>query len=455
MKIYYTLIAFLLFTSCNNKIAKENELPNIIIIYTDDLGYGDIGCYGATDISTPNIDQMATDGIRFTEFYTAAPVCSPSRAGLLTGRLPVRMGINAVFFPESFTGMPPGETTIAELLKGKGYSTGIVGKWHLGHRNEFLPLQQGFDSYFGIPYSNDMTSVVYMRDNHVESFHIDQTQLTKTYTKEAIEFINKHKENPFFLYVAHNMPHVPIYASDKFLGTSKRGLYGDVVQEIDWSVGEIIKTLEKNNILENTLVIFTSDNGPWLAMKDHGGSAGILREGKQYTFEGGMRVPGVAMWKGKIPAGKVYEDLASQMDLFPTIARLTGIDIPQDTQYDGVDISNVLLEDGKRTSDYIMYYNEGNLKCYRKGAWKIKMPFEGFAGAPWKKAVAAHDTLLFNLKKDPGEKENLFKQYPDTAGMLLKEMIDMERSMGEFAPSLIVNSPADNSHYEYLKSLNN
>jgi len=232
----------------------DDDRPNVIIIYCDDLGYGDLGCFGAEDIATPNIDHMAEAGIRFTEFYSASPVCSPSRAALLTGRMPQRMGINGVFFPESYTGMPLKEITIASLLKEEGYATGIVGKWHLGHLKKFLPLQRGFDEYFGIPYSNDMESVVYLRGNEVVDFHVDQSLTTKTYTEEAVAFIKNHKEEPFFLYLAHNMPHVPIYASEDFLGTSERGLYGDVVQEIDWSVGQVITTLQNLQLLDNRFI---------------------------------------------------------------------------------------------------------------------------------------------------------------------------------------------------------
>ena len=373
--------------SCNSekeKVSKNEELPNIIHIFVDDLGYGDLSCFGATDIKTSNIDRIASEGIRFAEFYSASPVCSPSRAGLLTGRLPQRMGINGVFFPESFTGMPQDEITIAEMLKEKNYVTGIVGKWHLGHLQKFLPLQQGFDSYFGIPYSNDMESVLYMRGNDVEEFDVDQRYITRRYTEEALKFIDQNKGNPFFLYVAHNMPHVPIYASEDFLGTSERGLYGDVVQELDWSVGQILEKLEQLNLLDNTLVIFSSDNGPWLVMEDHGGSAGILREGKQYTFEGGMRVPTVAMWKGKIPEGIVYNDIATQMDWFPTIAKITGINLPKDRVIDGKDISEVLLNTGKREGSTYMYFDGTDLQCYRKGNWKIKKPYEGYEGSVWK-----------------------------------------------------------------------
>ncbi len=447
------LIVLAVFLSCSRQGSKNaiSTLPNIIIVFADDLGYGDLACFGARDIKTPHIDRIASEGIKFTEFYSAAHVCSPSRAGLMTGRMPQRMGITGVFFPESFTGMSPEEITIAELLKQKNYTTGIVGKWHLGHFNKYLPLQQGFDSYFGIPYSNDMESVVYMRGNEVEDFQVDQQYITKRYTEESLKFIEQNKDNPFFLYLAHNMPHVPIYASDDFLGTSNRGLYGDVIQELDWSVGQILSKLEDLNILENTLVIFSSDNGPWLVMEDHGGSAGILREGKQFTFEGGMRVPTVAMWKAKIPAGISYDDLASQMDWFPTIAQITGIPLPDDRPIDGKDISAVLYNTGSRIDSTYLFFDGGDLQCYRKGPWKIKKPFEGCEKAAWRSGVAAHDTLLINLKSDPGERNNLYSNQKDFAKQLFENMAADEKSLGELPPSLIVKSAADNSHYEYLE----
>lgn len=461
MRIVLFVTFFGLFFCCHSdkKIDIGNreieELPNIVFIFTDDLGYGDLGCFGATDIQTPNIDGIAKNGIKFTDFYSASPVCSPSRAGLMTGRMPQRMGINGVFFPDSYTGMSPSEITIAELLKTKGYHTGIVGKWHLGHREKFLPLQQGFDSYFGIPYSNDMTSVVYMRDNEVEVTKVDQHYTTQTYTKEAIDFIQKNKGAPFFLYVAHNMPHVPIYASPDFEGTSKRGLYGDVIGEIDWSVGQIFKTLENLEILENTLVIFSSDNGPWLVMEDHGGSAGHLREGKQYTFEGGMRVPTVAMWKGKIKPNTVAKEMASQMDWFPTFAKITGAEIPKDRAIDGEDISEVLFNTGKRASDDYLFFDGTKLEAYRKDDWKVKLPYKGYSGSRWKSAVAKHDTLLFNIKQDPGETNNLYATNKKLAVTLIEEMQTKYDSLGELPPSVFMTRGDDKSHFKHLYSSNN
>ena len=424
------------------------QKPNIVYIFADDLGYGDLSCYGAKDINTPNIDQIAKQGIKFTEFYSASSVCSPSRAALLTGRYPQRMGINTVFFSESFTGIPDKEITIPEILKEKGYATGIVGKWHLGHHSKYLPLQHGFDEYFGIPYSNDMESVVYMRGNEVESYKVKQQYITKTYTKEAQKFITKNKDNSFFLYIAHSMPHVPLYASEEFIGTSKRGLYGDVVQELDWSVGQILKSLREHGILENTLIAFSSDNGPWLAMKEDGGSAGDLREGKTFTFDGGMKVPTVAMWKNRIPQGIINTEVASQMDWFPTIANITGSSIPKGLVIDGLDISKVLTDKGNRKNSDLLFLDGKQLQGYRSGQWKVKLPYKGFRGNKWKQFVKAHDTLLFNLNTDPGEKNNLFEKYPEKAKEILKEMIEKYQDMGKLPPSLITKTQADQSHFK-------
>lgn len=455
--ISLSLICYVFVAGCTSeKSAKpsarvDDGRPNIVIIYCDDLGYGDVGCFGAEGILTPNIDRMASEGIRFTGFYSASPVCSPSRAALLTGRMPQRMGINGVFFPESYTGLPLEEITIADLLKQEGYATGIVGKWHLGHMEKYLPLQRGFDEYFGIPYSNDMQSVVYLRGNEVVDFHVDQSLITKTYAEEAVSFINNHKDEPFFLYLAHNMPHVPIYASEDFLGTSERGLFGDVVQEIDWSVGQVITTLENMQLLENTMVIFSSDNGPWLVMEEHGGSAGILREGKNYTFEGGQRVPTVAMWPAKIPAGQVYEDMAVMMDWFPTIAKITGAEVPDDRPYDGTDISEVLFGKSERNGPGFLYFDLAELQCYREGDWKVKLPFEGYHGSPYKKAVVPHGMYLFNLKDDPGETNNLAEVMPDKLNMMLHRMDSARDAMGDFPPTQVPMTGYDNSHFDYLR----
>lgn len=454
MRSFLSFLALALFlASCSqdNTVPKADNFPNIVYIFTDDLGYGDIGTFGATDIKTPNIDRIAAEGIKFTNFLSASPVCSPSRAGLLTGRMPQRMGINSVFFPESFTGMAPEEITFAEVLKEKGYRTAHVGKWHLGHMQKYLPLNQGFDSYFGIPYSNDMASVVYMRDNEVEEFNPDQTYTTQRYTEESLKFIDQAAGEPFLLYLAHNQPHVPIYASPEFLGKSERGLYGDVIQEIDWSVGQILAKLEEKGILENTLIIFSSDNGPWLIMEDHGGSAGPLREGKQYTFEGGVRVPTVAMWKGKIEAGQVYEDLATQMDWFPTISAIVEAELPQDREIDGEDLSAVLFENGKREGDTYLYYMLSDQRAYQEDGWKIKRPYQGFTSSSGRFQVPAHDTLLFNLKNDPGETTNLAQENPEKVAQMMRAMDLAVKQLGPLPESLVIRGPQDRSHHEYLE----
>lgn len=457
MKILlYSLCSVLLFAGCSeNQSADQSDTnqdgkPNVVIIFCDDLGYGDVGCFGATDIKTPHIDRMADEGMKFTEFYSASPVCSPSRAALMTGRYPQRMGINGVFFPESFTGMPVEEVTIAEMLKKHGYATGIVGKWHLGHLHRYLPLQNGFDEYFGIPYSNDMESVVYMEGNDVVEFHVDQRYTTKTFAKKTVEFIDNHHNEPFFLYLAHSMPHVPIYASEEFVGTSNRGLYGDVVQEIDWSVGEVLKALEQYEVLDNTLVVFSSDNGPWLVMEDHGGSSGILREGKQYTFEGGQRVPTVAMWPDVIPPGSTYA-MGTMMDWFPTIAEIVGENLSEDKPIDGVSIYDVLKGEGERANKEFLYFDLEELQAYRKGNWKVKKFFEGYDGSPWKKAVPSHPPLLINLKDDPGEQNNLAEEHPEKFQEMMHEMEGKKAALGPLPPSLVIRTGADNSHYEYLQ----
>jgi arylsulfatase A-like enzyme len=322
--IFLVLAVLVAFSSCrgDEENQQQETLPNIVFVYCDDLGYGDLACFGNQVNRTPNIDRLAEEGMKFTEFYSASPVCSPSRAALMTGRIPQRMGINGVFFPRSYTGMPVEEITIAELLREQGYATGVVGKWHLGHRREYLPLQRGFDEYFGIPYSNDMLSVVYLEGNEVVDFHVDQHYTTRTYTEKAVDFIDRHAEGPFFLYLAHSMPHVPLYVSPEFQDRSGHGIYTDVIEEIDWSVGQVLTKLGEHGILDQTLVVFSSDNGPWLVMRELGGSAGNLREGKQFTFEGGQRVPALAMWHGVIPEGSVYDDMALMMDWFPTFAEM-------------------------------------------------------------------------------------------------------------------------------------
>lgn len=340
--------------------------PNIVFIYADDLGYGDLGCYGGS-LNTPNLDRMAREGMRFTHALSANPVCSPSRAALLTGRYPTRVMVPRVLFPTDTAGLPDSEQTLAQLLKTKGYKTMAVGKWHLGHLPQFLPTSRGFDHYFGIPYSNDMTPRWLMEDTKVIEEQATLETLTPRYTEQAVKFIESAKDAPFYLYFPHTYPHIPLGASAKFRGKSKNGIYGDVLEELDWSVGEVLGTLKKHNLDRNTLVFFSSDNGPW-----YQGSSGKLRGRKGMTWEGGVREPFIARWPGKIPAGKVCNGLTSMMDVFPTVARLVGVQ-PKNT-LDGINIWPMLS--GQKTElerEALLYFDNWNLQCIRLGRWKLHM----------------------------------------------------------------------------------
>ena len=445
------VIFLIIFISCDTETDNNEISPNIVFIFADDLGYGDLSSYGASDINTPNIDFIGKNGIKFTDFYSVSSVCTPSRAGMLTGRYPQRFGLNGVLFPDSHTGLPSSEYTIAELLRDNGYKTGMVGKWHLGHKYEFLPLQQGFDFFYGIPYSNDMASTVYFAGNDVVDYFPDQSQMTKKLTEEAVKYIDRNKENNFYLYLAHPMPHVPIYVSEKFRGSSDRGLYGDVIQELDWSVGEIIKRLEELNILDETLVIFSSDNGPWLTMRDMGGSAGELRNGKMYTFEGGMRVPTLAMMKGLIPEGIESNEIISQLDWMPTFASLTRTEISKEIAIDGDDITEILRGNSFDYERDYLFFDYEKLEAYRRGDWKVKLPYEGWPGSWYKSPIDSHDTLLFNLRKDPGEKNNIFDSNREMAKSLIDLMNVKYKEMGKLPESIVIRSDADESH---LKELN-
>ena len=414
------------------------ERPNILFIYMDDMGYSDLSCYGETRWETTHIDQLANEGIRFTDAYSASPISSPSRAGLLTGRYPCRMGIQGVYFPDSYTGIPANELLISELLKENGYTTGIIGKWHLGNRDRFLPLQNGFDEYFGIPYSNDMTQQVYLRGNDVEEFHINQHYTIRKYTQEAIDFINRHQQEPFFLYLAHNMMHVPIFCSPEFEGRSGAGIYGDAILEIDWSIGEVINALKNNNLLDNTLIIFASDNGPWLQEGPLGGQAYPLREGKTTAFEGGVRIPTIAYWKGKINP-RVENRLICTLDWFPTIAHLCNAQIPDSIQLDGYDITDMLIYNKDRASNVYAYFRNNNkVTGLRVGNWKISLPENKIQGNFWRASTAAHDTLLFNLKDDPSEKVNLFKSNRQMAKKMAEALENYKSNFGAIPPAQVM-----------------
>lgn len=421
----------------------RTRAPNIVIIFADDLGYGDLGCYGHPTIRTPHLDRMAAEGMRFTSFYSAANVCTPSRAALLTGRLPIRSGMSGqrqVLFPDSEGGLPQSEITMARALKARGYATAAVGKWHLGHRPEYLPTRHGFDSYFGIPYSNDMDrvpefpkgfagfyaarseywKVPLLRNEREVTRAPDQTQLTKNYTTEAVNFIGEKKGGPFFLYLAHSMPHVPLFASEQFRGRSRRGLYGDVIEELDWSVGQVLDALRAAKIENDTIVFFTSDNGPWLTFKDLGGSAGLLRDGKGSTWEGGMRVPGIAWAPGRIKGGQVNADMAGTMDLFVTSLKLAGADIPRDRIIDGVDLGATLFEGKPSVRQVYFYYHLQEVFAVRKGAFKAHIKTHtGYAKVPPEKHSPP---LLFNVDLDPGESFNIAAEHPDIIADLLGEI---------------------------------
>lgn len=402
--------------------------PNFVILFADDLGYGDLGCYGHPTIRTPNLDRMAAEGMRFTQFYCAAPVCTPSRAALMTGRLPIRSGMcsNArnVLFPDSAGGLPAEEITLAEALKAKNYATACVGKWHLGHLPQYLPTRNGFDLYFGIPYSNDMPSkttrgVPLLRNEEVVENPAVQETLTPRYTAEATKFIRENRDRPFLLYFPYTYPHVPLHASDAFKGRSPRGLFGDVVEEIDWSVGQVLETLRQTGLAERTVVFFTSDNGPWLVKKTDGGSAGLLREGKGTTFDGGMRVPGIAWWPGRIKAGQVTLEMASTLDVLPTCLSLAGIAPPSDRPLDGYDVSPALLGTGPSPRDRMFFYNGSTLFAYRKGRHKLHLSTSSYS----QKGVQKHEPpLLFDLLADPSEKYDIAADHANVVADLLRDI---------------------------------
>ena len=433
----FLAVAFtvLLFVPVPHIIAqKKSDQPNFIIIFTDDQGYGDLGCFGHPTIKTPNLDRMAAEGQKWTSFYVAANVCTPSRAGLMTGRLPIRTGmysdIRRVLFPDSDGGLPQSEITIARQLKKKGYRTAAIGKWHLGHLLPYLPTSHGFDSYLGIPYSNDMDrvndipakeafahpkieyfQVPLMRDTTVIQRPADQNTIVKRYTQEALKIIKESKDKPFFLYMAHSLPHVPLFASKDFLGTSERGLYGDVIEEIDWSVGQVLAALKKEGLDKNTYVLFTSDNGPWALFNEQGGSAGLLFGNKGTSYEGGVRVPAIFWAPGRIKPD-VISQMGSTMDMFPTLSKLAGIPVPTDRIYDGYDLSGVLLGKKENPRNEMFFYHGSHLFAARKGAYKLYYYRNNPIGYP-EKLEKLEKLQLFNLQHDPSERYDLADSQPD------------------------------------------
>lgn len=448
------LLSVILGTCSQSRSVKTNERPNFVIIFTDDQGFADLATYGAKGFETPNLDRMAGEGMRFTSFYVAASVCTPSRAALLTGRYPMRVGLPSVIFPRHKIGLNTEEITIAELLKQENYATKAVGKWHLGAHPDFFPTNHGFDHFFGLPYSSDMSPkaennpreeerqrfplLPLIEDTTIVEREPDQVKLIRRYTERAINFIDGNQDQPFFLYYAHSLPHVPLYASENFRGSTEAGFYGDVILEIDWSVGQILEALEERDLRENTLVIFTSDNGPWLVFGDHGGSAGNLREGKITTFEGGHRVPAIVSWPGQIPSGVVSDKMATSLDLFPTIAGLAGAELPENRIIDGYDIWPILSGDENAESPYkdnpFYFYLDDNLEAVRLGPWKLHVAHEylgvgeaGQGGEVGEYEVGEIERSLFNLENDPGETKNLVVDHPEKVEQLM-ELIEQGRA---------------------------
>ncbi len=453
VSFFIAAVLCVLLVSCTSDSNKEAlTRPNIVLIFMDDQGYGDVGCYGATGYQTPHLDQLAGEGMRFTNFYSAQPVCSASRAGLMTGCYPNRIGFSGALFPYHRIGINSGELTLAEMLKEQGYATAAFGKWHLGHHKEFLPLQHGFDEYLGIPYSNDMWPLDDLGQpftrNQGRAAYPDlpliegnetieeitsleeQDKLTTLYTERAVDFINRNAENPFFLYVPHTMPHVPLGVSDKFRGKSEQGKYGDVMMEIDWSVGQILKALKENGIDDNTIMIFTTDNGPWLNYGNHAGSAGGLREGKTTSWEGGQRVPFIIKWAGHIREGVVCNKLACAIDLLPTLAEITGGNLSEN-EIDGVSITELLKGNfnAEPRKELLYYYGTNNLNAVRKGNWKLVLPhtwdsynmppgMDGTGGP--RKRMKVEEPELYNMMRDPGEQYNIIEQHPEIAEELMK-----------------------------------
>jgi len=430
--------------------AANARKPNFIIVFTDDLGYNDLGCFGSPLIRTPNLDRMAAEGMKFTDFYASSPVCTPSRASLMTGCYAQRVGLAAtpnktggmkppahVLFPYSTCGINPDEITLAESLKGLGYATGCVGKWHLGHLPPFLPTRHGFDYYYGIPYSNDMVPSPLMRNEEIVEEPAEQDTLSERYTEEAVRFITGNKDRPFFLYLAHNMPHVPLHVSERFAGRSAGGLYGDVVECIDWGVGRILDTLEELGLDDDTLVLFTSDNGPWLVKGEHGGFATPLRAGKGSTYEGGFRVPCVARWSGRIPAGAACSELATTMDLLPTFTQLAGGTPPADRVIDGKDIWPLMAGRAGATSprEAFYYYFGQELHAVRSGPWKLKVETTLRGEDIYRAALRRDDVkippALYNLRTDIGEQKNVYDDHKDVVERLTALLEKAREDLGD------------------------
>lgn len=442
----------------------KKQFPNIVIFFMDDMGYGDLTITGATGYETPNIDNLAKEGMFFSQFYAAQPISSASRAGLMTGCYPNRVGISGALMPQGNIGLDPNEEILPEVLKTKGYTCGMVGKWHLGHLRPFMPLQQGFDEYFGLPYSNDMWPVDYSGKRVTQSSGLpdklrhpalplidgndkikelwtldDQSHLTSLYTERAVKFIEKNHHTPFFLYFAHSMPHVPLAVSDNFKGKSKQGLYGDVMMEVDWSIQKVLETIKKYHLDENTLIIFTSDNGPWYSFGNHAGSNGGLREAKATTFEGGQRVPCIMRWKGVIPQGSICNQLASTIDILPTIVSIIGAQLPKN-KIDGINILPLLKgKNDVSPRKYLLYYfGKNSLEAVRNDRFKLVLPHDyssylepGNDGWPGKREKKHTELELFDLRRDPGERMDVKNLYPEVVNQLIEIVKEARLDLGD------------------------
>jgi arylsulfatase A-like enzyme len=454
-----TLAAFVgllaAFAPKDGHAAEPRRTPNIVIVFIDDMGYADIGPFGAQGYATPNLDRLAQQGRRFTDFYVPQAVCSASRAGIMTGCYNVRVGIQGALTHRSDFGISSHETTLAELVKPQGYATACFGKWHLGHHPKFLPTRHGFDEYFGLPYSNDMWPLHPAAGSKFPDLPLfdgerivntrmsdaDQNQLTTQYTERAVRFIENHRAQPFLIYLAHSMVHVPLHVSDKFRGKSQRGLFGDVVMEIDWSVGQIVDALRRHGLEKNTLVIFTADNGPWLSYGDHAGSAAPLREGKGTMFDGGCREPTVMCWPGRIPAGSVCRTPAMTIDILPTLAHLTGAPLPKLT-IDGRNIWPLIAGEPNAKSPHEAYYFYWGkqLQAVRMGRWKLHFPHDyrtlagrpgGHDGLPVPYQQAKIGLSLFDVEQDPGETRDLAAEHPDVVAKIRTLADRMRDELGD------------------------
>ncbi len=413
------LIGFTFFA--NNASQAQSRQPNFIVVMADDLGYGDLGIYGSRLIKTPNLDKLALNGARLDSFYSSANVCTAARGGLLTGRYPIRLDlVSDVARPTNEVHLAAEEITIAEALKPLGYRSALFGKWHLGSRLEWSPTDSGFDEFYGVLHSNDMTPLELYRDEQMIEDPVDQTTLTERYTAEALRFIEENQDNPFFLYIPHSFPHVPLFVSPRFDGRSDAGLYGDVVETIDWSMGAIVEKLDELNLTDNTLIVFTSDNGPWFE-----GSSGIYRNRKGSSWEGGQRVPFIASWPGTIPAGVVSDEPAMNIDIFPTLINLAGGNLPSDRSIDGKDILPLLTGNGGSPHDALFLFNNDRIVGVRSGRWKlvVETRYRAAHNSLEHSTYYGPNGLLFDLQTDPSETYSYTREYPEIVQQLREQLL--------------------------------